>query len=284
MHLFLRRISVFGRFPFVRLIQILDNPYYLLHIIKKNLIYKRSTTDYSAKYNAFKFLNGQETLEDLINNRKSLARFSDGEFEQITGAGIYPPDSDWCQRWSKSLTDDLVKTLSSSDDRLLVAVDPPSTFLGKRNSVHSIDFEYNMWVDMRRLLWTFLCPGKSYGHSHLFIEKNSPDFNWRQFKDYLREKYVIVATGNVQKISGLNLGLKTYFIECGTENAYERKSTIKDEILSLIQHENLYKNDVIVLLSLGPTASILAREFIEDGVCAWDTGHMFKFAAKKFAS
>ncbi|WP_076097959.1 GT-D fold domain-containing glycosyltransferase [Chromobacterium subtsugae] len=284
MSLLFRSISVFGRFPFVRLIQVIDNPRYLLHIIKKNLIYKRSKIDYTDKYSAFTFMSGQESLEDLIKNKKSLARFSDGEFEQIVGAGEYPPDSDWCQKWSKPLIDDMLKTLSSEDDRLLVAVDPPSTFLGTRDSTHSIRFEYNMWVDMRRLMWTFLCPGRSYGHSHLFIEANSPDFNWAQFKDHLREKHVIVATGNTDKISDLNLGLKTYFVECGTENAYERKSIIKDNITNLIKNNGLDKNNVLVLLSLGPTAGILAREFIDDDICAWDTGHMFKFAAKKFSA
>jgi hypothetical protein len=99
MGLYFRKIRICGRFPFVRLIQVRDNPAYLLHIIKKNLIYKREpVAKYREKYAGLTFLTGQQTLEDLIIHRKSLARFGDGEFEQITGGGEYPPNSDWCQR------------------------------------------------------------------------------------------------------------------------------------------------------------------------------------------
>ena len=91
MSLFFRKISVFGRFPFVRLIQIIDNPIYLMHLVKKNLIYKRVGHKYGEKYKDHIFLSAQDTLEELINNNVSLARFSDGEFEQLTGGGEYPP-------------------------------------------------------------------------------------------------------------------------------------------------------------------------------------------------
>src|SRR5690606_31965330 len=111
-----------------------DNPAYLLHITKKNLVYKRESFDiYHGKYAPLTFLSGQETLVELIKTGKSLARFSDGEFEQITGAGEYPPESDWCQRWSKPLIDDIIANLSSADPRMLVAVDPPSTFLAPKD-------------------------------------------------------------------------------------------------------------------------------------------------------
>jgi len=283
MSLFFRGINVCGRFPFVRLIQVADNPAYLLHIIKKNLIYKRDRTDYSKKYAPIKFLTGQETLVDLITNGKSLARFSDGEFEQITGGGEYPPDSDWCQRWSKALKDDLLATLSSTNPRLLVAVDPPSTFLAPHNSSHSIRFEYNMWVDLRRLMWKYLSPKVAYGHCHLFIKANCPDLNWNQLRNYLRSKDIIIATGDTHKLAHLKLGQKTFFIECGTENAYERKEAIKQSIHEMISAENLDKKSTIVLLSLGPTAGILAHQLLDEQICVWDTGHMFKYAAENLA-
>lgn len=282
MSLFFRRISVFGRFPFVRLIQVLENPLYILHILKKNLIYKRSKDDFIPKYSNFNFLSGQETLEELIRSGKSLARFSDGEFEMITGAGIYPPDSNWSQKWSSSLTQDLLTVLSSTDGHLLVAVDPPSTFLALRSSTHSIPFEYNMWIDMRRLMWKFLSPKVSYGHSHLFIKANSPDFNWSQLRNYFTDKDIILATGKVHTLSHLALGQRTFFVECGIKNSYERKEKIKTVICNLIKDNHLDKKTTIVLASLGPTACVLAYELLDEGICVWDSGHMFKLAEKSF--
>lgn len=282
MNLSLRKISICGRFPFVRLKQILDNPSYLIHLLKKNLIYKRSKNNYIQEYASFTFLTGQETLEHLIVSGKSLARFSDGEFEQITGGGIYPPDSDWCQQWSKSLADGLVAVLSSNDNRLMVAVDPPSTFLASKDSVHSIRFEYNMWVDMRRLMWRYLNKSQLYGHSHLFMKANCPDFSWTQLRAHLSSKDILIAVGNVNKLQHLSLGRSTNFIECGTENAYERKETIKKNIRKAIKNLGLIKKDTIVLACLGPTACIIAKEFLDEDIVVWDTGHMFEFAKKDF--
>lgn len=282
MSLFFRRISIFGRFPFVRLIQVLDNPAFILQMLKKNLIYKRSTIDYMPMYAKFKFLSGQESLEELIQSGKSLARFSDGEFELITGAGIYPPDSDWCQKWSPALRDDLLSSLSCTDPRLLVAVDPPSTFLAPRDSHHSIRFEWNMWVDMRRLMWKHLAPGGSFGHSHLFLKTNCPDLDWATMKNFLADKNIVIATGNVKNLKHLNLGRRTFFIECGTENAYERKEEIKRAIRELISRAGLLKGNTIVFASLGPTAGIIAHQLLDDNICVWDTGHMFEFADKNF--
>ncbi|MDE3059512.1 MAG: DUF1792 domain-containing protein [Pseudomonadota bacterium] len=283
MGLFFRRIRIGGRFPFIRLIQVRDNPLYLLHMAVKNLVFKREpVAKYRDRYAAMTFLSGQQTLEDLITHGKSLARFSDGEFEMITGAGIYPPDSDWCQRWSKPLVKDLLAALSSADPRLLVAVDPPETFLGERDSVHPIPFEYNMWIDMRRLMWRYLRPGRSYGHCHLFLRTNCPDLNWSQLREFFRDRDVIIATGNTHKLSHLVLGRRNFFIECGTEHAYEKKERIKADIRALITRENLDRSNTLVLASLGATAPILAHQLLDEGICVWDTGHMFEFAASGF--
>lgn len=276
-HLFFRKIKFFGKFPFIRFFQILDNPAYLLHIVLKNVYYKRDQTNYANKYDSFIFLSGQDTLEHLIATGKNLSRFSDGEFDQITGGGEYPPDSNWCQKWSRSLQSDLKKLLSNVNPKLLIAVDPPTTFLSTTKQEHAIPFEYNMWIDMRRLMWRFLKAGNKYGHSHLFIRGNCPDVNWDILKNFLRKKNVIIATGNVNLISHLKMGKKTYFLECGTTNAYERKKTIKFEIINLIKSKRLKKKESIVLLSLGPTAAILANELLGYKIHAWDSGHMFRF-------
>ena len=147
-----RKFEIFGVFPVVRLISVIENPRYIIHLIKKNLWYKRFAPDYSYKYEDIEFLSAQESLEVMIRDKLSLARFSDGEIEQLVGAGEYPPDSDWAQKNSRELVTAIGANLSSVKPGLLVAVDPPSTFLAGRDSKHEIAFGYNMWVDMRRIM------------------------------------------------------------------------------------------------------------------------------------
>lgn len=279
MRMSLRKISILGRFPFVRLVQVLDNPAYLIHILRKRFVYRKQADRYLDKYDGFTFLSGQQTLEELIRSGRSLGRYSDGEFEIITGGGIYPPDSNWSQRYTPALQRELLALLSTRDPRIMMAVDPPETFLGKPESVHRIRFEYPMWIDMRRLMWRYLQPGQAYGHSHLFVPENCPDLDWDMLCEYFRQKDVVVATGNTSSLRRLQLGRTTHFIECGTVDAYERRERTKQEIRDLIDAQNLDKRDVLVLASLGPTAQLIARDFLDEGICVWDTGHMFKFAA-----
>jgi hypothetical protein len=99
---------------------------------------------------------------------------------------------------------------------------------------------------------------------------------------FLQDKNIIIATGHTHKLKHLNLGAKTSFVECGTENAYERKEEIKQKIRELITQENFSKEKTLVFASLGPTAGIIAQEFLDENIRVWDTGHMFEFAAKNF--
>ncbi|MAV80534.1 MAG: hypothetical protein CMD12_00915 [Flavobacteriales bacterium] len=277
-----RKFEIFGVFPVVRLISLIENPRYIIHLIKKNFWYKRFAPDYSYKYKGIEFLSGQETLEALIQDKLSLARFSDGEIEQLVGAGEYPPDSDWAQKNSRELVKAISSNLSSKKSGLLVAVDPPSTFLAGRNSNHNIAFGYNMWVDMRRIMWKFLSTEKAYGHCHLFIRPNCPDLDWTMLRDHLSSRNIIVATGNTNLIDHLNLGLTTNYIDCGTVNAFERKDKIKFDIMACIVKNNLPVDNVLVLACLGPTAGIIAEELLDHSIQVWDTGHIFEFAAEGF--
>jgi hypothetical protein len=280
MYLSLRRIKILGRFPFVRIIQVLDNPRFIFHILKKNIFYKRESQNYSSRYSSYKFLNGEESLQHIIDHKVSMARFSDGEIGILMGAGIYPPDSNWSQKWSKELQYALSNVLKSSSDNLFIAVDPPCVFLASKNSKHPIPFEWNMWIDTKRNLFKFLNAGQKYGHCHLFLPENSPEFNWKKFKSYLTERNVIVCTGNIESISHLNLGITTDFIECGANNAFEKKEVVKSNIYKCIKDNDYSRNSVIIMLCLGPTACILASEMVDLQVL--DTGHMFEFAAKGF--
>ena len=280
MFLSLRQLNFFGRYPFGRLIQVIQNPNFGLHLVLKNFFYKRELTDYSSKYSEFKFLDGQGSLDYIIANKASLARFSDGEVGILMGAGIFPPDSNWSQRWTRALQDSLSSVLSSTRPSLLVAVDPPKVFLSSKDAVHPIPFEWNMWVDTRRSLFKYLNKGQSYGHCHLFLAENSPEFQWIKFQSYISKRNVIVVTGNSKAISNLKLGSTTSFIECGVNNAFEKKELIKNKVYDCIKINYFDKENALIMLCLGPTACVLALEMKDLQVL--DTGHIFEFAAEGF--
>ncbi|MCZ4310103.1 MULTISPECIES: GT-D fold domain-containing glycosyltransferase [Vibrio] len=278
MSIFLRRISIKGRYPFVRIFQILDNPKCFISWVLKNIYYKHSKIDYSEKYAEFHYLDYNETLAELIDSGMSLARFNDGEFDQLAGFGIYPPDSDWSQKNSSKLIKAMTSVLTTEDPRLLIAINPPHYFLSDKNSKLDEPFDYNMWVYTKTFLYKFLNKSKRYGDCRLFVPFCSPNFDWKKLTGHLRGKTVIVATGDANKLSNITLGQTNFFVECGKVDAFERLDTIKNDIRNVILSNNLDVSNVIVLASLGPAAGILAFDFLDENITVWDTGHMFKHA------
>ena len=259
----------------VRLISILENPRYFIYLLKKNIFYKWEKTNYEEKYKKISFLSGQETLELIIKDRKSIGRFGDGEFEVISGAGIYPPDSDWSQRYSDKLKRDLEITLSLTHPSFLVAVLPPRKFISSKESKYpKILSDIH---DTKRVLFQYLKEGISYGDAEIFIPYDCRDLDISMLKNYFNTKDIIVAKGGVSRISHFKVGRKNFFIECGNSDAYEKKNLIKTWIKNKIYEEKLVVEDVLVLLSLGATSAIIAKEMLSDNIQVWDTGHFFNF-------
>lgn len=274
-------MKIFNKFPLVRLKQFRDNPRFIWYYLKRLFIYKYTSHKYIEKYQGFKFLSSTETLDFLIKNNASLARFSDGDIEQLTGAGEYPPDSDWTQKSSQALILKLEEVLHSNEPKLLLAHESPEVFCVRREDSDNKKVVYNMWTDTRRLLFHYLKKEQIYGHAHAFIPDHNPNFDWQKLYHYLKNRDVIIVTGGVSKLFGVFLGRRMFFVEAGKHNAFERYDVIKQDLFDLIEREKLQKEEVLIMTSLGPTADILALDFTKQGWQVWDTGHFFKFADKK---
>lgn len=271
-------MNLFGKFPLVRLKQFRDNPAYIWYYLKRLLYYKYTSQRHAALYKDYRFLDVFETLDLLLSRRVSLARFSDGDIEQLTGAGEYPPDSDWSQRSSKALRDRLEEVLNSRDPMLLIAHESPSVFCKTRQEAAESGVVYNMWTDTRRILYKYLSKDVAYGHAHVFVPQHNPDFDWKRLHAYLSDRDVIIVTGGTNTLYSVSLGRRIFFIETGKHDAFERYSSIRKDLAALIRAEDLKKEEVLILASLGPTADILAYDLTKEGWQVWDTGHFFRYA------
>lgn len=273
-------MNLFGKFPLVRIKQLWDNPGYVWYYLKRLLYYKYTSQQYVSLYKEHTFLNVFETLDLLLSKRVSLARFSDGDIEQLTGAGEYPPDSDWSQRSSRALRVRLEEVLRSRDPMLLIAHESPDVFCKTRQEAARGGVVYNMWTDTRRILHKYLSKDVTYGHAHVFVPQHNPNFDWKRFHAYLADRDVIIITGGTSSLYSVSLGRRVFFIEAGKDDAFERYDAIREDLAALIKAEGLEKNDVLMLASLGPTADILAYDLTKEGWQVWDTGHFFKYADK----
>ena len=275
----LRSISLLGKYPFVRILQILDNPSYLTVIIKRKIeSLSTSRKDLINRFENYTFLSGAETLDYAISNNLSIARLSDGEFEQIRGGGEYPPDSNWSQKNSYGLRKEMLRLFRNPKRKLLICVDSKEKIFGLDPSNFTYDQSYALMHDIRIIFPRIASKEVTYGHAKLFLE--DPDFPWEKLKLFLRTKHVIVVTGNISKINELEIGRTTDFIECGVDNAYERLSEIKEMIFNKLSAQKYCIDDVLVLSSLGISSTQLAYQLCEN-MQVWDTGHAFTLASRQ---
>lgn len=277
-------MNIFNKFPLVRFKQIRDYPTFLWHYLKRLCYYKYISHTYIPRYKKFLFLSPQETLDYLIDRRASLARFSDGDMEQLTGAGEYPPDSDWTQRSSLELRRRLEEVLYSDREDLLIAHESPEVFCLSRKEAMQKGVIYNMWTDTRMILFKYLKQNKPYGHAHVFIPSHHPNFNWGKLYEYLKDRDVIIVTGGTSSLGNVSLGKRNFFVEAGKHDAFERYREISNDLMMLIKTEGLSRENTIIMASLGPTADILAFDLVQEGWQVWDTGHFFRYTDRQLFS
>ena len=120
------------------------NEKFILTYIKKNYIYffcekcanekTISSECYKCEpdlfFKSIKLISRGKTVNELIENKKSIARFGDGEFKIIFGKNV------GFQIYNKTLKDKLLKVLKSNKNNLLIGI--PQLYNMKNK--HWVDF------------------------------------------------------------------------------------------------------------------------------------------------
>lgn len=209
-------------------------------------------------------------LENIINEKCSLSRFGDGELNLIQGIDI-----DF-QKYDKELADRLKSILKSNNSNILIAI--PDVF-GSLNKYIRNSQEY--WTSLlvrKRFKW-YKCLDKEKTYYNAFIsrpymiykDKSKCKQKFDLIKNIWKEKDVIIVEGGKSRLGvGNDLFNNCKSIKrilCPTENSYSKYT----EIFKCVK-ENVTSE--LVLIALGPTASILAYDLSEQGIQAIDIGHI----------
>lgn len=278
-------------FPSIRIKQFISNPVYIFYWCMRFIVYKKKSFDYVDKYNNIHQFDEDYTLKYIIENNKSIIRLGDGEFGILSGAGIYCGirpgffKFNWCQKYSGKLKKELIRILSNKNNSILIAFPPiwhiihddrKGQVFSHKELIHS-----NMHIEARMLLWKFINRDSVYGSWSVFMPQHNDKLNWKIIYEYIKNKTVIIVTGNTEKIKNVILGKRTIFLESGVLNAFERRYEIFNLIKNTIDSESLVKDNCIFFVSLGPTASCVVEYISNQGLIGWDTGHLFQFAEKE---
>lgn len=210
-------------------------------------------------------ISKEDTLKRIIHNGCSISRLGDGELGLIFGKGI------GFQRYEQDLAERMKTVLQSNEsDRMLVGIS---------EWIFYSDFgqypEYRVH-NLRKIL-SLLLPGKAYCSADISrFYKSTPDGH--EAINQIRLLKKIWDGRNVTLIEGaqsrmgvgndlLDNAKRINRILCPAVNAFSYYQEIYHTALAKIPMDDL------VLIALGPTATVLAYDLFLAGYQAVDIGH-----------
>ncbi len=230
-----------------------------------SLPYELQDPDYKTFYFKPHILSKEETIKQIVEENKSIARLGDGGFAAIVGQ----------KRWnfqgeSDLLSSKLQEVLSSDVEGLLVGLNP--SFYMNLFDIPEDEADgarAYMQPMVRRLHARLLSPEKIYANALFHIIDNDED---------VRSLKIIWDKRDCVFVEGVHTGMgvgNDLFDNCASieriigpaENAIEKYEEIKEEVLK-------QPSDKLILLALGPTATVLAYELCKEGYQALDIGHI----------
>jgi glycosyltransferase family protein len=217
-----------------------------------------------------------DTIEtiDAIKAGSSLSRFGDGEF------GIISDDkSIGFQTTDNQLRIELQRVLQSKSNRCMIGI--PNVFNGMkgRNLDSRLFWTYKIVRNWRK--WNKLISlDKIYADSlstRFYINYSDRGFSNRvveKWKEVWNDRQVIIVEGEKTKLGiGNDLFANARSIErilCPANNAWDIYDDIKKNIITKYPSTKNY----LVLIALGPTATVLAYDLAKSGYHAVDVGHI----------
>ena len=217
----------------------------------------------------------EETLDRIVNDRCSLSRFGDGEFACMNLSRIAFHDP------SEALAERLKEVLSSDLPTLLIGL--PDCF-GSLDCYepHTRKFWRKYMSKKRQMTYSFLDMNRVYYNA--FINRYYVNFNksnkhyqkcctyFQRLKEAWKNRDVVLFESQAVRLGMTNDlldGAKSIsrIVFSPVKNAFNKY----DQILSSF---NDIDPDNLVLLALGPTATVLAYDLCKKGFQAVDIGHI----------
>lgn len=235
-------------------------------------IYERKNKD-----NKLNIMNAVETLKYVKKEECSIARLGEGELELI----LDPKRNLGFQKCSKELTEKLEEVLMSADNKCLICIPYALNSIRGGRTKHSRMF-WHYWTcyeNQGDRITQYIQRGKKrrFGDTQItrpyVAYKNSKNAIkiFPMLKELWEEKDLIIVEGSQTRLGiGNDLfdGAKSIKrVIAPPENAFDLYNEIKQAVI------DNYNGELIVL-ALGPTATVLAYDFSKQGMRALDLGHI----------
>lgn len=199
-----------------------------------------------------------DTIKELQNSSKSIARYGDGEISLINKTGIA------FQEYNPELGQKLFRILKNNQNNLLVGINyhyfyPEYDILSASNLAK--EFYIKNVPSLRRNLLKFINLNSKYYSADLYLEKYKEQTFIESKKIWDNKEIVLITCENLIK------NIKYIFIP--NKNCYSETKYVYQEI-------EKYGKDKLYILQAGPSATVWASELANMGYRALDLGHLQK--------
>ena len=224
-------------------------------------------------FQGLKIISPENTIKEIIKYNKSISRFGDGEFNLIFKNGIR------FQEFNQRLSKKLMEVLNSNKKNLLVGI----LYYPYKKSQQSLYIKevvrfFEIWFLKNKFkLLKILDKKKKYYSTeitrfyfHLKNKSKVPQYI-KKLKKIWNERDVLFVEGEKTRLGiGNDLFNNTKSIKriiCPAKNSFR----VYDKILNSILK---FDKNILILISLGPTATVLAYDLTLSGYQAIDIGHV----------
>lgn len=214
----------------------------------------------------------EETIDKIINDRVSVSRYGDGEFNIMIGNDIP------YQKASFELTEKLVEVQQSCLQQHIVCLPDTFKYINAKEVTREFKRFWRVFMGQYRCKWkSYLNLKQVYYNSFLsrpyiaYTDKTKSKELFHKLKRIWDNRAVLIVEGETSRLGvGNDLfdGASSIRRILGpSKEAFEKY----DELLKAVKR---YEKDCLVLLALGPTATVLAYDLSREGYQAIDIGHV----------
>lgn len=238
----------------------------------RNIGYETADRIEKSKYK-FPILHGrEEAVNRIVNEKCSMIRFGDGEFEIMAGKERAP-----FQKCDGNLSERLKEVIRTENENILIGIADNYGDIGCYSDEVADGIREYMTDEIRAFHWSLLNPNKIYYNAYLFKcyfpykDKTETQKRVNLVKKIWNGRNIVIVEGSKTRTGQgndlLDNAQSVQRILCPTKNAY----TYYKEILNTTKR---ISKECLILCALGPAGKILAYDLIQYGYQVVDIGQI----------
>ncbi|SEG50148.1 glycosyltransferase, SP_1767 family [Halpernia humi] len=229
------------------------------------------TLPFRWNFPKYKIMSIEETISDIITQKKSISRFGDGEFLLL----LKQQDLGF-QKQNTLLVDQLLEVLNNRNPKFLVAI--PDSLASTKTHKRFAKVYWKLFINTHgKTLVKLLDKKYNYGNANitrLYVgmkNQAKSKIYFEKIKAIWENRNILIIEGELSRLGvGNDLFDNVKSLEriiCPQKNAFEKYEEIKAAAIKL-------GKDKLILCALGPTATVLCSDLANEGFWAFDIGHI----------